>query len=126
MIWNHYSEAKYQDESMIAIYESWYGQGKNGSSNHSKYWDNPEHKEEGYERTLGYIQIDINRTDYESTIYINVRNGNVSIHAVYVDREIKRQPIFYYGTTDVTNWMLENNLLIFDSNDESSFPMEKN
>ncbi len=114
MIWNHYSEERYQDRSMIEIKESWYGQGEKGSSSHNYNWDNPNHKEEGYIRTLGNILIILKRTDYESTIFIDVKNGNINVYAVYTDREIKKQPYFYYGTTDVTNWMLENDLLTYE------------
>ena len=111
LIWNHYSEARYQDENMIEISEQWYGQGKKGSSSHNSNWNNPNHKEKDFERTLGYILIKFKRSDYESSIFINVRNGNIQLHAVYINKTIKKLPYFYYGTTDVTNWMLENNLL---------------
>jgi len=111
LIWNHYSETRYQDESMIEISEQWYGQGEKGSSSHNNSWNNPNHKEKDFERTLGYILIKFKRSDYESSIFINVRNGNIQLYAVYVDKTIKKSPYFYYGTTDVINWMLENNLL---------------
>lgn len=36
---------------------------------------------------------------------------NITVERVYNDKEIKKSPCYYYGTTDVTNWMLENDLL---------------
>lgn len=29
MVWNHYSETRYQDENIIEIKENWYGKTKN-------------------------------------------------------------------------------------------------
>ena len=52
LIWNHYSEKRFQDESMIKIYESWYGQGEEGSSSYSIHWDNPEYKEKDSDKSL--------------------------------------------------------------------------
>ena len=79
---------------MIEITEDWYGQGEDSSS-HSKLWDNSNHTEKGYIRTLGHILISFKRTDYESIIFFDVRNGNIDIHSVYVDKEKKCQPHFY-------------------------------
>jgi len=45
LVWNHYSEEKYQDDSKIEIKEDWYGKCNSGGS-YSSYWDDPSHSKE--------------------------------------------------------------------------------
>ncbi len=51
IVWNHYSETRYQDETLIEIKENWYGKGENGNSSHNNYWNNADYTELNYKRT---------------------------------------------------------------------------
>ena len=43
LVWNHYSEKSYQDESMIRIEENYYGYSENVTSHNIK-WNNPNYR----------------------------------------------------------------------------------
>ena len=113
IVWNHYSEKPFQDESKITIEESWYGKGINdNSTSHSNNWNNPNYTVKGFIRSLRTIRIILTRNDYITHININV-NGNVSCYGIYIDENKAKTP-YYAGaqsTLDITNWMLKNNFL---------------
>lgn len=112
IVWNHYREERYQEENMIAVSEDWCGKSAEGGTiSYSSDWNNPEHAENNLIRTLQSIQIKFTRTDYVVYISIKIDTGNISVFGIYTDKENKKNPHFYYGNIDVTNWMLENNLL---------------
>ncbi len=109
LIWGHYNEPKFQDENAIIISEKWYGKHKEGNgSYHTSDWNNPDFKVDDYIRTLYAIMITFTRKDYISHIYINVETGNV-----YAISSLKGVS-FSTPNVDITNWMLENNLLKVD------------
>ena len=117
LVWNHYSEEKYQDESAILIEESWYGKASNSGS-YAKKWDAPDYSEKGYIRTLKSIVITFTRTDYITYIYIGV-DGNIYCFGQYTDKkdvaEYKRPN--YNGAQRnlaITNWMIENDLICIE------------
>ena len=116
LVWNHYSEKKYQDEGLIEITENWYGKGiNNGCASYSYHWDNPSHTEEGYLRTLNGIKITLKRSDYNA--YINIgTNGRVECYGVYNDVNIKKTPNFYNAQNNVKicNWLLANEFLTIE------------
>jgi len=113
LVWNHYSELKYQEESAIEITEDWYGKCSSGGSYASK-WDTPGYFEEGYVRTLNAIVIKFTRSDYVTYIYIDT-TGNISCFGIYTDEEKgKSKSPHYEGSQknlDITNWMIENNFI---------------
>lgn len=114
LVWNHYSEKKFQDNSMIEIKENWYGKARSGSS-HSNHWNDPNYSEPGYVRTLGNIVITFKRSDYITSIYINV-NGNIYTFGYYTDTNIQpagKSPVYegVQRNLDLTNWMIKNNML---------------
>ena len=111
LVWNHYSEKKYQDESCIEITEDWCGKFDGGSS-HTHKWDDPNYSEEGYVRTLNAIVITFKRSDYITHIYIYCERGNINTFGSYIEKSNKYP--HYEGSKrniDITNWMLENNLI---------------
>lgn len=110
IVWNHYREEKYQDESSIKITEDWYGKHKSGGSYNIK-WNNPEFKEEGYVRTLYSIQIEFTRNDYITYIDIKVETGNISYFGIYTDKSKKRSPNYSPSNINLMNWMLENKFI---------------
>lgn len=113
LVWNHYSETRFQDESKIEITESWYGKGKSSEA-FGKNWDDPNYTEKGYKRTLKAICITFTRSDYVTTIYIN-NNGNINAFGTYSDKSKKSIPSLT-GTQrnlDVTNWMIKNKFVKF-------------
>ena len=113
LVWNHYSEKHYQDESKITIEEVWYGKDINGSGcEMSSQWNNPNHTREGCVRTLHSIKIIFTRNDYTTHININV-NGNISCYGFYSKNDDDKYPN-YHGAQrnlDITNWMLDNHFL---------------
>ena len=115
IVWNHYREERYQDNSMVSFQEEWYGKQENGSSN-SDDWNNPDYTEKDYVRTLGDIKITFTRTDYVTHIYINVETGNIMYFGVYTDKEKTNQPCHHSAqAVQLMNWMLEHNLLSVES-----------
>jgi len=110
LVWNHYSEEKYQDDSKIEIKEDWYGKCNSGGS-YSSYWDDPSHSEDGYVRTLKSISIIFKRSDYDTYIHVNT-DGNIYCYGIYHDRE---QGAPDYGgaqrNLEITNWMIKNNFI---------------
>lgn len=121
LVWNHYAEKKFQDESMIEIKESYCGKSINGSSiMFSSDWNNPDYTEDGYERTLNAIKIIFTRSDYITYISITT-NGRVHTNGIYTDKTKTTQP-HYSGaqrSIDITNWLLENKFVEYKSNDHS-------
>lgn len=111
LIWNHYSEKKYQDDSSIKIEEDWYGKCNSGG-NYSIYWNDPNHFEEGYIRTLDSIKITFKRSDYITYIYIHC-DGNINIFGLYSDKSKESSPYFQGSqrNLDITNWMIKNNFI---------------
>lgn len=114
LVWNHYSEKRFQEESKIDIKEDWYGKCNNGGS-YAQRWNNPNFSEEGYVRTLNSIVITFTRNDYITYIYIHV-DGNIHCFGKYTNKkdieEYKRPN--YTGAErnlDITNWLLENNFI---------------
>lgn len=111
VIWDHYKEQKYQNNSMIEISEDWYGVNKNGSSSIRIEWNDKNYKENDFKRTLRSIVIKFSRTDYTTYFYINVKTGNINVFAHYTDQTGRNNPVFYLRSVDICNWMLENNLI---------------
>ena len=111
LIWNHYSEERYQDNSCIEIEETYYGKG-NGVSSWGACWDNPEYKDERFERTLDSVIIIFKRDDYITYIYIHT-DGNIKCFGEYTDKEKSRPPYYSGGqrSLDITNWMLDNGFI---------------
>lgn len=114
LIWNHYSEKRFQDESKIEITESWYGKRGDSSSYFSKDWDNPDYTEEGYERALYGVKIIFTRSDYITHIMLTT-SGNIYTGGYYVDKSKTSQPIFSGSqrAMDIVNWQLQNNFVKF-------------
>jgi len=113
LVWNHYSEKKYQDESCIEIKESWYGKGEQGSSSHTIQWDNPLYSDEKFIRTLGQIVIVFKRSDYVTYIYIDL-GGNVHCFGQYLNNKEEFKVPNYDGiqrNLDITNWMISNGFI---------------
>lgn len=115
LVWNHYTEKHYQDESKITMEESWYGKGENclSSSSYSSLWNNPNYTEKGFIRTLRTVRIIFERSDYITYININSINGNVSCYGIYTNKDCTKQP-YYAGiqsNLDIVNWMIENNFI---------------
>lgn len=114
LVWNHYSEERYQEESAIEITEDWYGKCSSGGS-YSDFWNDPNHFEEGHVRTLNAIVIKFTRSDYETYIYIYV-DGNINCFGFYTKRDEQgnlKSP-HYEGrdrNLDLTNWMMENSFI---------------
>ena len=116
LVWNHYSEKRFQDESQIEIKESWCGKSINGSSTmFSNSWDNPDYVEEGWKRTLYSVKIIFTRTDYVTYININV-TGNINVYGLYTDKEKKTQPNYsgFHQTINIINWLLQNNFVKYE------------
>lgn len=111
LVWNHYSEGKYQENDKIEIAESWYGK-KSGGSSHNSRWNNSNYTEEGYSRTLGGINITFTRSDYVTTITISV-SGNIGCYGYYADKNETKSPNYYTAqrNMDKTNWLLQNNFV---------------
>lgn len=110
IVWNHYKDKKYQDESMISFEEHWCGVSPIETSYNQK-WNDPSHKELGYIRSLYCIAILLKRSDYLTRISIYKDSGNVFIVGKYTRNDIKSSPYYSYGTVDVCNWMLKNGFL---------------
>ena len=110
IIWGHYSEEKYQDESKVSFTEKYYGKGYTGIKSFSSLWDDPSYNKEGFTRTLRSIRIKFERSDYNTYIHIPVDTEEVLYYGMYLDRsEDKSSPRF--GTNKnlrITNWMLDN------------------
>lgn len=113
LVWNHYSESRFQDESKIEITESWCGKSK-GSVCFSSEWDKPDYTEEGYTRTLWGIRIVFTRTDYITHINLTT-SGRISIWGYYVDKSKKSSPIFdgFQNALGIINWQLHNKFVEF-------------
>ena len=112
LVWNHYSEKSYQDESMIKIEENYCGYSENEICYSSK-WDEPNYTEPGLIRTLDNILITFTRTDYITYIFIH-SNGNISCFGKYTDGKRGEKSPNYLGSQrnlSITNWMIENNLI---------------
>lgn len=113
LVWNHYSEEKYQDETAIKITEKWYGKFPGGST-HSSRWDDPNYSEKDCVRTLDSILITFTRSDYTTYIYIHA-NGNIHCFGKYIDNdEYESKRPNYMGAQrnlDITNWLIENNFI---------------
>lgn len=118
VVWNHYIEEKYQDESMITIEESYYGKARNGggTSSHGDKWNNAEYTEEYYIRVLGSVVITFKRSDFTTFFYINVETGNLNYFGFYNDKDKKGSPAFSPKPIYICNWLLENKFLTI-SND---------
>lgn len=110
VVWNHYREKKYQDESKVQIIEQWYGK-SNGCSSHSDQWNNPNYSENKFVRTLDKIKIIFTRSDYTTFIGIDVETGNVSYYAIFNDKNNDRTPNLYPQSIDLMNWMLEHDFI---------------
>ena len=114
LVWNHYSEEKYQDESMIEFEENYYGFSE-GVSSHSKNWNDSNYTEFGLIRKLSNILITFKRSDYITYIFIHT-NGNISCFGKYINcltEEKKDKSPNYSGAQknlNITNWMIENKL----------------
>lgn len=116
IVWNHYSEKRFQDESQIEIKESWCGKSVDRSStSFSSSWDNPDYVEEGWIRTLHAVKIIFTRSDYVTHININV-SGNVSVWGFYVNKEKKEQPNYggLHQVINIVNWLLQNNFVKYE------------
>lgn len=109
LVWNHYSEKKYQEESNIEIKELWCGIG-NGGSSHSDKWSDSSYTEEGYKRTLQAIVITFKRSDYMTYIYINT-HGNIDCIGSYVNDINRAGPKYYTPNLKITNWMISNGFI---------------
>lgn len=111
LVWNHYSEEKYQDESAITITEKWYGKCIGGSS-HSSEWNNFNYFIKGYVRTLMSIQIKFTRSDYITYIDITT-DGNIYCHGYYTNKNEDGYPNYSTACRNInkTNWLFENNLV---------------
>lgn len=110
LVWNHYSEKRFQDESQIEIKESYCGKSTTGSATmFSNSWDNPDYKEDGWIRTLYAVKIIFTRSDYVTHISINV-TGNISIFGLYTDKNKTTQPTYYglHQTISIVNWLIKN------------------
>lgn len=122
VVCNHYRETKYQDENLVEISEDWYAVHVSGNGDTwSSKWKDPKYKEEGYIRTLIAIFIQLKRNDYITNIIINTINGNISVNGYYLDEHEINNPTYRYCNLDVTNWMLDNNLLKFEETDIKQF-----
>jgi len=116
IVWNHYSESKFQDESMVEIKEDWCGVSHNKSSKSmGSQWDNPEYIEDGYIRTLNSIEIIFKRSDYTTWINIMINDGSVHYFTIYNDKSNHSTPQFYPNNIDVVNWCISNGFLTFKS-----------
>ena len=111
LVWNHYSEERYQDNSCIEIKEQWCGISNIGSL-HSNLWNNPDFKEDGFIRTLNYIEIKFKRSDYITYININT-DGNIHCFGFYTDKKNEKTPNYHNAqrNLDITNWMLDNGFI---------------
>ena len=115
LVWNHYSEKQYQDESMIEFEENYRGVSDNCSS-YNKNWNDPDYTEPGLIRELSSILITLKRSDYITYIFIHT-NGNISCFGKYINcltEEKKNTSPNYSGAQrnlSITNWMIENNLI---------------
>lgn len=123
VVWNHYRESRYQDESLIEITEDWYGKRIDGhGSAGGNVWQNENHQEKDYVRTLQYIEIKFARTDYNTYILINVEDGNIRVYGIYNDKNNHKSPTYNFGSLDVTNWMIDNDLLRLESDEKVFIP----
>ena len=115
LVWNHYSEKQYQDESMIEFEENYRGV-SNGCSSYGKKWDDPNYTEPGLTRELSSILIIFKRTDYVTYIFIHI-DGNITCFGKYINcltEEKKNKSPNYAGSQrnlSITNWMIENNFI---------------
>lgn len=111
LVWGHYSEKKYQNEDDIEISESWYGKNSVSSSYHPR-WNNPNHSEKAYVRTLDFILIKL-ATKYHTTHITISMKGNISCYGFYYDKEEKTMPTYNSAQRNIekTNWLLKNNFL---------------
>ncbi len=118
VVWNHYIEEKFQDESMLTFGESYYGKAKNGggTSSHGDKWNNTEYTEEYYTRTLSSIVITFKRSDTTTYFYINVETGNLTFFGFYNDKDKNGSPTWSHKPLHICNWLLENDFLTI-SND---------
>lgn len=110
VVWNHYSEEKFQNDGDIDLKEVWYGKSIEGrSSNHSESWDSEDYSLDGYVRSLHAVRVILRRLDY--CTYINIlHTGDVTVFGKYNDHRSK-SPSYSYSGLKVTNWMLENGFL---------------
>lgn len=113
LVWNHYSDLEYQNESSLDFSENWYGEGEdNQSSSNSSLWNDPLHSEIGYTRKLLSIKITLKRPDYISYIHIYT-SGRIYCLGRYTDENKKCRPN-YSGNSrnlDLTNWLFQNNFI---------------
>lgn len=111
LIWEHYSEKNRQDPNKITVTEKWYGKASWGSS-HNSNWQDPNHTEKDYTRTLSGIIITFKGSDYTAHIKLSV-SGNVATNAYYNSKNEDAKP-FFYGperNLDITNWLINNNFI---------------
>lgn len=115
LVWNHYLEEQYQDESMIEFEENYRGV-SNGCISYSKKWDDPNYVEPGLTRELSSILIIFKRSDYVTYIFIHI-DGNITCFGKYINcltEEKKNKFPNYTGSQrnlTITNWMIENNFI---------------
>ena len=115
LVWNHYSEKQYQNESMIEFEENYKGV-SNDCISYSKKLDDPNYTEPGLTRELSSILIIFKRTDYVTYIFIHI-DGNITCFGKYVNcltEEKKNKSPNYTGSQrnlNITNWMIENNFI---------------
>lgn len=110
LVWNHYSEKHYQDETKLNFKEIWVGKSK-GVTSHNKMWNDPNHKEGDLVRTLDSILIIFERDDYITYIYIHA-DGNVNCFGMYTDKEKKQSPHYnMHSNLHIINWMINNNFI---------------
>jgi len=114
LVWNHYSEEQYQNESMVEFKENYRGV-SDGVSSYNKNWNDPNYTELGLIGELSSILITFKRNDYITYIFIHT-NGNISCFGKYINcltEEKKNKSPNYSGAQrnlKITNWMLKNNL----------------
>jgi hypothetical protein len=111
IVWNHYSEERFQDESMVDISEQWHGLADDGNGSYSSsHWQNKNHTQEGYTRTLESIQIKLTRSDYIARINLTIGSGAVHFyaHSVLEEENFKHRRLNVYNSLAITNWMLTN------------------
>lgn len=108
IVWGHYTDQKFQEDSKITISEKWYGVGECGANSyHTDEWNNPDFKKDGFVRTLQSIKIHFERNDYNTHIGLDL-SGTINYFALSNETH-KTVNLQNYNSLAITNWMLENN-----------------
>ena len=117
IVWSHYSEERFQDDSKITITERFYGKRSSGGS-YGAVWQNPNYTQAECVRTLNAIEIQFERSDYTTyiSLYVEDKAPIISARAYYNEGHEKKHKEVNLTNSNylkVCNWMLKHKFYIY-------------